>query len=173
MTWKLAIKKGPPIIKFYINIQVCSAKSSALEVQFFLVLLASLSALRQLILCVAPLLIAFWNLSILMEVSYKTSKQQYSMERTGKTLETVLNDLRTMLQNCAVIGHTLLERITVWTPMRLFSLEIGVEQFRSVTKIAPKLPVLSVNKCPVLDLSSLIFVAAQKPFSVVWTVNLA
>ena len=103
-----------------------------------------------------------------MEVSYKTSKQQYSIERTGKTLETVLNDLRTTLENCAVIGHTLLEGITVGTPMRLFSLEISVEQFRSVTKIGPKSPVLSMNKSLVLDLdlSSLIFVAVQKLFSV-------
>ena len=55
--------------------------------------------------------------------------------------------------------------------MRLFTLEIGVAQFRSVTKIAPKSPSLSVNKSPILDLSSLIFVASQKLFSVVWTVN--
>ena len=55
--------------------------------------------------------------------------------------------------------------------MRLFTLEIGVAQFRSVTKIAPKSPSLSVNKSPILDLSSLIFVALQKLFSVVWTVN--
>ena len=84
---------------------------------------------------------------------------------------TVLNDLRTTLQNCVVIGQTLLHGITVWTSMRLFTLEIGVAQFRSVTKIAPKSPSLSVNKSPILDLSSLIFVALQKLFSVVWTVN--
>ena len=57
--------------------------------------------------------------------------------------------------------------------MRLFTLEIGVAQFRSVTKMAPKSPVLSVNNSHILDLSSLIFVALQKLFSVVWTVNLA
>ena len=55
--------------------------------------------------------------------------------------------------------------------MRLFTLEIGVAQFRSVTKIVPKSPSLSVNKSPILDLSSLIFVASQKLFSVVRTVN--
>ena len=86
---------------------------------------------------------------------------------------TVLNDLRTTLQNCAVIGQTILQGITVWTSMRLFTLEIGVAQFRSVTKMAPKSPVLSVNNSHILDLSSLIFVALQKLFSVVWTVNLA
>ena len=85
----------------------------------------------------------------------------------------VLNDLRTTLQNCEVIGQTLLHGITVWTSMRLFTLEIGVAQFRSVTKMAPKSPVLSVNNSHILDLSSLIFVALQKLFSVVWTVNLA
>ena len=37
--------------------------------------------------------------------------------------------------------------------MRLFTLEIGVAQFRSVTKIAPKSSDLSVNKSLILDQS--------------------
>ena len=37
--------------------------------------------------------------------------------------------------------------------MRLFTLEIGIAQIRSVTNIAPKSSVLSVNKSPILDQS--------------------
>ena len=73
--------------------------------------------------------------------------------KNWENAESVLYDLRTTLRNCAVIGHILLQGITVRTPMRLFTLEIGVAQFRSVTKIAPKSSVLSVNKSLILDQS--------------------
>ena len=93
--------------------------------------------------------------------------------KNWENAETVLKDLQTTLRNCTVIWHTPLSEITVWTPIRLYTLEIGVAQFRSVTKIAPKSPFFTVNKSPILDLSSMIFVAAQKLFGTVWTVSLA
>ena len=74
-------------------------------------------------------------------------------EKNWENAESVLYDLRTTLQNCAVIGHILLQGIRVWTPMRLFTLEIGIAQIRTVTNIAPKSSVLFVNKSPILDQS--------------------
>ena len=53
-----------------------------------------------------------------------------------------------LLWNYAVIGHTLLPGITVRTPIRLFTLDIGVAQFRSVTKLPPKSPFSCVNGSP-------------------------
>ena len=85
--------------------------------------------------------------------------------KNSKKAETVLKDLRTTLRNCTVIGHKRLAGINFRDWRSTVS--------HSVTKIAPKSPVLCVNKSPILDLSSMIIVAAQKPFGVVRTVNQA
>ena len=62
--------------------------------------------------------------------------------------ETVLKDLRTTLRNWAVIGHKRLAGINFRDWRSTVS--------HSVTKIAPKSPVLCVNKSPILELSSMI-----------------
>ena len=68
--------------------------------------------------------------------------------KNSKNAETVLKDLRTTLRNCTVIGHKRLAGINFRDWRSTVS--------HSVTKIAPRSPVLCVNKSPILDLSSMI-----------------
>ena len=107
--------------------------------------------MRQLILC-RPTSYCL-NSENLLSTRRSVIKRPNNSARWKELGKSVLYDLRTTLRNCAVIGHILLQGITVRTPMRLFTLEIGVAQFRSVTKIAPKSSVLSVNKSLILDQS--------------------
>ena len=68
--------------------------------------------------------------------------------KNWESAETVLEDLQT---RCGITPwlDTLLPGIMVWTPIRPLTLEIGVAQFRSVTKIAPKSPFMCVKPYPV------------------------
>ena len=125
-------------------------------------LYASLSAIRQL-----PLVISYYLMKPCYPLTYRKLQNFQTTVLDGKNwenVETLLKDLLVTLQNCAVIGHTRLAGINFRDWRSTVS--------HSVTKIAPKSPVLCVTKA----LSStypVLFVATQKLFRVVRTVNQA
>ena len=112
-----------------------------------------MSAIRQL-----PQAISYCLMKPCYPLTYRKLQNFQTTVLDGKNWENAetvqLEDLRKTLRNCTVIGHTRLAGINFRDWRSTVS--------HSVTKIAPKSPVLCVNKSPVLDLFSTMICGGAK-----------